>query len=194
MSDPLIIPNEIAGGSVYGVAQFEYTVAGAPRKDYSAALAVASLQESVSIEHAASAYTEVVRQRERKIEDLGEVLAALAESIATMDPKSNDTSKMSDWSARLYTARDLCSKYGLTLTLSAIRLENGTWQGKITYRDATKVQNDVQYAMDTEDNNLQQDMVSLQSYISKRDNAYSTAAKLVKKADGTASGIIRNIT
>ena len=194
MSDPLIIPNEIAGGAVYGVAQFEYTVAGASGKDYSAALAAASLQESVAIEDAAAAYTEVVRQREWKIEDLGTVLAALAQAIATMDPKSNDTSKQSDWSAPLYNARDLCSKYGITLTLSAVRLENGTWQGKITYRDATKVQNDVQYAMDTEDNNLQQDMVSLQGYISKRDNAYSNAAKIVQKAIRTGSGVIRNIT
>lgn len=194
MGNPLIIPTEIAGGAVYGVAQYEYTVEGAGGKDYSAALAAASLKESVAIEDAAAAYSVVVRQRERKIEDLGEVLAALAESIATMDPKSNDTSKRSEWSARLYEASGICGQYNIPCPLVAVRYEGGRWEAQVTYRDATKVQNDVQYAMDTEDNNLQQDMVSLQSYISKRDNAYSTAAKLVKKADGTASGIIRNIT
>ncbi len=64
----------------------------------------------------------------------------------------------------------------------------------ITYRSATKAQNDIQYAMDTEDNNLKQDMVSLQSFISKRDNAFSAASKIVRKSDGSAGGIIRNIT
>ena len=39
----------------------------------------------------------------------------------------------------------------------------------------------------------QQDIVALQSFISKRDNAYSTAAKLVKKANNAASSTIRNI-
>lgn len=194
MSTPLIIPNEIAGGAVYGVKQYEYTVAGESGKDYSVALAVASLKESVAIEHAASGYTEVVRQRERKISDLGEVLAALAESIATMDPKSNDTGKRSDWSARLYTAQGLCVKYGISLPLVAVRYENGVWEGQVTYREASKAQNDIQYAMDKEDNNLKQDLVSLQGYISKRDNAFSAASKIVKKADGTAGGIIRNIT
>jgi hypothetical protein len=194
MGNPLIIPTEIAGGAVYGVAQYEYTVDGAGGKDYSAALAAASLKESVAIEDAAAAYSVVVRQRERKIEDLGIVLAALAESIATMDPKSQDTGKQSDWSERLSDAKEICKKYDLTLTLSAVRYQDDTWSAKITYRDATKAQNDIQYAMDTEDNNLKQDMVSLQSFISKRDNAFSAASKIVRKSDGTAGGIIRNIT
>ena len=36
-------------------------------------------------------------------------------------------------------------------------------------------------------------MVSLQSYLSKRDNAFSTAAKLVKKATNAAGSTIGNI-
>ena len=190
----LVQPHEIPGGAVYGVRQYEYTVDGDPGRDYSAALAAASLRQSVAIEHTASAYGEVVRQRERKIEDLGDVLAALAQAIATMDPKSNDTAKRSDWSAMLYNASQICSRYGISLPLVAVKYENGEYQAQVTYRDATKSQNDVQYALDTEDNNLQQDMVALQSMISKRDNAYSNAAKIVRKSDGTGGNVIRNIT
>ena len=40
---------------------------------------------------------------------------------------------------------------------------------------------------------MQQDVVALQGLISKRDNAYSTASRLVKKADGSASSVINNI-
>lgn len=190
MGNPLIIPTEIAGGAVYGVAQYEYTVEGASGKDYSAALAAASLKESVAIEDAAAAYSVVVRQRERKVTDLGTVLASIAKAIATMDPKSQDTGKKSELSEDLADAHELAGKYGLAFDWAEYK------DGKmsITYRSATKAQNDIQYAMDTEDNNLKQDMVSLQSFISKRDNAFSAASKIVRKSDGTAGGIIRNIT
>lgn len=186
----LIQPTEIQGGAVYGVAQYEYAVNGDPGKDYSAALAIASLKESVAIEDAAAAASEVVRQRERKITDLGTVLASIAKAIATMDPKSQDTGKRSELSEDLADAHELAGKYGLAFDWAEYK------DGKmsITYRSATKAQNDIQYAMDTEDNNLKQDLVSLQGYISKRDNAFSAAAKLVKKSDGTGWSIIRNIT
>ena len=190
----LIVANEIPGAAVYGVAQYDYTVDGASGKDYSAALAAASLRESVAIEDSAAAYSELVRQRERKISDLGDVLAAIAKAIASMDPKSQDTGKRSEWSSLLYDAHGTCSRYGISLPLVAVRYENGKWEGQVTYREATKAQNDVQYEMDKEDNNLQQDMVALQSYITKRDNAYSSAAKIVQKAVRTGGGTIRNMT
>ena len=47
--------------------------------------------------------------------------------------------------------------------------------------------------IDKEDNDLKQDMVSLNSYISKRDNSFSTATKLVKKGLNAASSTIGNI-
>ena len=37
------------------------------------------------------------------------------------------------------------------------------------------------------------DIVTLQSYISKRDNAYSNAAKIVKKTNQAATSTIGNI-
>lgn len=189
-----IIANEIRGGAVYGVAQYEYTVGGDSGKDYAAALAAASLKESVAIEDSAAAHAEVVRQRERKVSDLGDVLAALARAIATMDPKSTDTSKRSDMSTQLFDAQALCNKYGITLSFAAVQYADGVGKASITYRDATKTQNDIQYALDKEDNNLQQDMVALQSYITKRDNAFSAAAKIVRKSVDTGAGTIRNIT
>lgn len=185
----LIQPHEIAGDSVYGVRQYEYTVGDVPHQDYIAALTVASFKQSVAIESTASAYAEVVRERERKVTDLGEVLSALAKAIASMDPKSQNPDKRSELSTELADAHSLAGKYGLAFSWSQYK------DGKmsITYRDATKAQNDIQYAMDTEDNNLKQDMVALQGLISKRDNAYSNAAKVVTKASNTSSGTIHNM-
>lgn len=190
----LIQPHEISGDSVYGVKQYEYTVGDVPHQDYIAALTVASLKQSVAIENTASACAVVVRQRERKVSDLGIVLAALATAISTMDPKSNNPDKRSSMLAQLYDAQSLSMQYGISLNLASIHADLSGGTASITYRNATQAQNDVQYALDTEDNNLKQDMVSLQSLISKRDNAYSTASKVVKKASNTSSGTIHNMT
>ena len=191
----LIQPNPIPGVAVYGVQQYEYTVAGDPAKDYTAALVAATFKESVAIEHSTSAYADVVRQRERKVEDLGLVLSALNQAIATMDPKSNDTGKRSSWLTSLYQAWQVATQYGITLPdISIGTNSSGQPVASITYRGATRAQNDIQYQLDTEDNNLQQDLVSLQSLISKRDNAFSAAAKIVKKSENAASGTIHNMT
>lgn len=189
MFNKLIIANELPDAAVYGVKQYDYTVDGIPGQDYIAALTVASFREAVAIEDATGAYADVVRVRNRKVEDLGFVLSAISQAISTMDPKSNNTDKKSDKLSSLYDARDVAAKYGITISLAEISGNTAS----ITYRNATTAQNDVEYAMDTEDNNLQQDMVSLQSFISKRDNAYSTASKIVKKAANNVTSTLRNI-
>jgi len=189
----LIQPTEISGGAVYGVKQYEYTVDGEAGKDYQGALAAASLKQSVAIEASASANADVVRQRQRKVEDLGTVLAAIAKAIATMDPKNNDTGKRSEMLESLVDAQSICNRYGISFPLVAVETSGGITKACVTYRDAVKSQDTVQYALDTENNNLQQNMVALQSLIAKRDNAYSAAAKAVRKADQTASRILNNI-
>ena len=106
-------------------------------------------------------------------------------AIATMDPKSNNTGKKSDPDDALLTARSICSTYGISMNLVDTN--------KITFKEAQTSQTNVQYALDKEDNNLQQDIITLRSYISKRDNAYSTAARIVDKANKAASNTISNI-
>ena len=192
MSD-LITATEIAGGAVYGVAQMSYAVNGVPVRDYSEALAAAAFKQSVAIEDATAAYAAVVRQRERKVSDLGDVLAALATAMATMDPKSNDTGKKSEKAAYIFNAAQIARSYNIPVTLSDQSTEGGVTKAAISYKNATNAQNEVQYRLDLENNDLQQDLVSLQSFISKRDNAFSTASKIVKKSDSAASNTIGNM-
>ena len=180
----LIVANKIPGAAVYGVEQYSYTVDGLSGKDYAAALPAASFRESVAIERALSAYTEVVRQRERKLEDLGEVLAILNKAYATMKMKDQERGDKSDSDDALITVKNTAAKYGISISL--------TDGNKITRGHVMTAQNNVQYAMDREDNELKQDMVSLNSYITKRDNSYSTASKLTKKYANSADSTIRN--
>ena len=174
----------ISDNSVYGVRQMQYTVDGVSGKDFADALTIAAFRQSTAIEAAASGYSSVVRARQKKVSDLGDVLACIAEATAKLpvkNGKSDDkvTVNNASW------VRETCSSYGITFT----------WDGdKMTRANIQKAQTDVQYQMDKEDNNLQQDIVSLQSYISKRDNAYSTASKVVKKSLNASASTIDNIS
>jgi hypothetical protein len=180
----LIQANIISGASVYGVSQMSYTVDGVAGQDYIAALTAASFKESVAIEEMASAYSVGIRQREKKIEDLGSALAVINSAMATMNPKSNDTSRTGTHPDLPRVSELLSRQYGISIG------NNGT---SITFANALNAQSNIQYKMDVEDNDLQQDMVSLQSMISKRDNAFSTASKLVRKANNASRNTISNM-
>ena len=186
----LIEPTEITGASVYGVPQMSYSVDGVSGRDYIAALTAASFKQSVAIEQAVKGYAEVVRQRERKVEDLGNVTAALNAAYSTLKVKDQESDDKTDYLSELYKAyQTAVFKYGISMSYDKV---DGTTM-RLPRRQVMNAQNSVQYALDTEDNNLKQDMVSLQSLVSKRDNAFSTASKLVKKAGNAASSTISNM-
>ena len=190
----LIEATKIPGASVYGVAQMSYTVDGIAGKDYAAALAAASFKEAVAIEQALSAYSEVVRQRMRKLDDLGTVMAILNEAYATLKTKDMESGDTTSNVPALSDAKAIAAKYGVSISITEIDLGAlGTKLCFTTRRDLMNAQNAVQYAIDKEDNDLKQDTVSLNSYFSKRDNAFSTASKLVKKALNAAGSAIGNI-
>ena len=190
----LIEPNRIPGAAVYGVEQYSYTVDGVSGKDYAAALSVASFKEAVSIEKALGAYSEVVRQRIRKIDDLGGVMAILNTAYATLKTKEQESGDTTDNMPSLADAKATAEKYGVSISITEIDLgELGIKLCYTTRRDLMNAQNAVQYAIDREDNELKQDTVSLNSYVSKRDNSFSTASKLVKKALNASASTIGSI-
>ena len=180
----LIVPNLIADFTVYGVPQVEYTVDGESRQDYTSAVTCASLKEAAAIESVCSGYSEVVKARQKKVDTLGEVLAYIAKANAELpvdDAESTDKVSVDNAS----WIKSVCKYYGVSLT----------WEDdsdKMTRGNLQKAQTEVQYQIDKEDNNLQQDMVTLSSYVSKRDNAYTTAAKVVKKTLNAGSNTIAN--
>ena len=59
--------------------------------------------------------------------------------------------------------------------------------------DATTAQSALQYEIDFETNEMQQDMVTMESLVSKRDNAFSTVSSLVQKITSTGSALINNL-
>lgn len=180
----LIQSRQIEGLSVYGVPQSEYTVDGVSGQDYAKAVATAALREAKAIEDESGAMAEVLRQRERKLDELGEALAIITKAIGTMKTKNQKSSDKSDEDDRLSDAAATLEKYGLSMKVE---------DKKVKREDAMKAQTDTQYAIDSEDNDLQQDMVTMQGLVSKRDNAFSTAAKLLRKVNATAGEIIQGL-
>lgn len=186
-----VVQNEIAGASVYGVKQYDYSVDGEAGRDYAAALVSASFREATTVEKAQSAVAEVVKARQRKVDAIGTALATVSQAIADMKTKNQEPSDTSSWSDRLYYAAEELKKYGINIPVG---VDNSKKLAYLRRDNAMRAQSDLQYAMDVEDNNLQQDIVSLQSLMSKRDNAFSTAAKIVRKALNAAGNTISNIS
>ena len=185
----------ITGLKVYGQQQVDYTVNGEAGCDFGAAVARASMQRAVSVESATSALADVVRARERKLTEIGEALAYVAAAAANFTSKSKTDDSTS--SPGLATAKDILDRYGIDTsnivvvdlsTLGAGRI------GAIQNQYVGKLQTNVQYELDKEDNYLQQDLVSVQSYFSKRDQALSQAASLVKKVNNTMTSGVRAIS
>jgi len=172
----------ISGNTVYGITQAEYTVDGVSGKNFADAVTIAAFKVATGIEEATSAYSDVVTARQKKIDDLGVVLASFnkAEAELSTDNKSTDKATIKDYNY----VKQILDYYEVEISGLGTTMVRGDIQKAVT---------EVQYQIDTENTNLQQDMVSLQSYISKRDNAYSTASKIVEKCNNAASATIRNI-
>jgi len=181
----LIETNAIAGFKVYGQQMVEYTVDGVSGRDYAMAIAVAAFAESTAIENEASAYADVLRARQKKLSELGGALATLSKALATMKIKDQTSSDKSDADNNLITAKSILNSYGISLSL----VDNN----KVTRKEAENARSNTEYAMDLEDNDLQQDMVTLQGLVSKRDSSFSTASKVIRKVDSTSSSIIHTI-
>jgi len=172
----------VADEKIYGTQIRNYTFDG-NKVDHATALALASLQQSEAIESLLPPYRNVIELRQQKVSDLSVVLATLAEAIGSMDPKDNNTSKKSGIdAAKLETANQLLEKYGL----SKMELSGG----QVTYKVAYYKQAAIQAELDTENNELQQNMIQIQSYVNKRDNAFQVANKVVAKENATAQSTI----
>ena len=179
----LITTETITDNSVYGVQQVQYTVNGHSGKNFMDAVAIAAFRQAAAIETATSAYSSVVRARQQKIDDLGGALSNIARAMGEVHKKTKSSDKITIPNAG--TVKTIASRYGVDLTW--------TDGNKMTLGNLQKAQTNVKYAIDREDNDIQQDIVTLQSYISKRDNAYSNAAKIIKKTNQAATSTIGNI-
>ena len=193
----LIETNQIEGFNVYGVQMVDYTSDGVRGRDFGTAVALACFASSAAIEAEATAFAEVLRARQKKLSDLNGALATLIDIMGKFDndePESDDTVR----DDRLPGLRDLMARYGLSLNIRSFTMpvvppaKPETWY--FIRRDTSEnARANLEYAMDVEDNDLQQDMITMQGLVGKRDNSFSTAAKIIKKYGDTGNSMLRTI-
>ena len=191
----LVEANAITGLKVYGQQQVDYTVEGKSGCDYGHAVARAALLRSAAVESALSSLSGVVRKREQKLSDLGTALSYVCEAFAHFQHSGKNAAAQDDkvTTSGLYTTALILGRYGLRSSNDGLTIDDKAHTGTISNANANKMQTNIQYMMDKEDNYLQQDMVSLQSFFSRRDQALSLAASLVRKVNNTMSSGIQAI-
>ena len=193
-TDPLIAV-EPAGVSVYGVAQHGYSVLeGGVSKatTYDMAIATASLRRSVSIESAMSAASAIVRIKQQKMVDLTDLLALLMQGRAGLPPTSGTSDDKVTVSGLKAKAESVKAKYGVDIYgWKEGRASSGT--DEIERQDLEGGLVLLQSAIDENDNQLQQDTLTLQSWVSKRDESFRSASKAMTTILGTGKAVINNI-
>ena len=182
----------IDGLTVYGTVQTEYSAEGFGRGDLISVAIAAMLKEACAIEAEAGAYSEVLRVRRRKLDDLGIALAAVVRARASLNAgKGARSSDLSSGDAALAEASRIADAYrrpgGSAL---AVNVDS---ENRIRRDEAMKAESSIQYEIDYETNEMRQDMVVMQALVTKRDNAFSTAARILDKLSSTAKSIIANI-
>ncbi len=172
--------------TVYGVQQVSYTVDGVKGKDYAAAVAAATFAQATAFEAECSALAAMTRQRMKKLDELGWALSVLSE-VRTTFPTKNPKSSDKGYHGELERFDNILKPYDFKSYIS--KNDDGYY---ITRENADYAENDVKFAMDRENNDLQQDLVTIQGMFSKRDNAFSTAQNLVSKTLAASQSIIGN--
>ncbi len=179
----------IDGADVYGVPQSEYVLDGKAGHDYTDALAAAAFRQSTAVEADLTAMGAVVRARQTKLSELNVALSTIAHAIGSMPVSTSshqaESDDLSDKIDALMDARDLARKYGISISLA------GDSGNQIKRQEAQTASANLQHEMDLESNALQQDNVSLQNMISKRDSTYQTAMSVVKKSLNVGKTLVK---
>ena len=183
----MIETRKIDGADVYGVEQYSYIVDGVEDRDYTAALAAAAFKQAAAVESQLNAMNDVVRTRHTKLTELNNGLTVIVRANATIKTDGSSSDK-SDKIDELRDIAEIVRKY--QIQDFALVGDDGN---QITRGACQKVSANFEHAIDLEDNSLQQDTVTLQNLIQKRDSTYQTLISLVKKSLNAGATAIKGL-
>lgn len=194
---------ESAGVSVYGVPQVAFSMEGEHGLDFGTVVARVTLNQAAIADSMTAAATSALQLRQHQVVLLGNTLAKVDSVLGRFKQETQRSSdkikfEKNEWDELLNLQKEL-KKYGYTLDIShedeqekcCAKDVPESWA--ITRATAMKAQSDVQAMIDTENNNLQQDMISVQGFQQKRDKAFESAGDMVNKFNSTAGTIIQRI-
>ena len=170
--------------SVYGQVQSQYIIDGVRGGTYEDAAINGAFRRAAAMEEESRVVSAALKKRAKKMEDLGQAMAYVNEFIAI-----NAKVALSDNSKK----NGLLPAYVLMKPYNADARGYVNDKGQCSKPDALKLQTDLQLVIDKENNSIQQDTNSLQSFMSKRDQAYTTVSKLMQKLRKATTKTIENI-
>ena len=192
--------------TVYGIRQVDYVRAGLDVcQTFEEIVADSAFQQAAAIDEQTAMVAKALNLRRLKSEDLGKALALLDGVLCSYDPDNPESSDKSEYllpNDQVQDAKDLLarlSKYGLTVEYSITsEIEHGcdteSHEGfafvQIRRDTAMHAQAEIEQMIDTENNNIQQEMSTLQGFVQKRDGAFNNASKVIQKYDGTADNML----
>ena len=195
--------------TVYGIRQVDYVRDGEDGyQQFDQIVADSAFRQAAAIDEQTAMVAKALNLRRLKSEDLGKALALLDGvlcSYTTKNPESSDLSKYVLPNDQVDAAKallDRMSKYGLTVEYSITsEIEHGcdteSHEGfafvQIRRDTAMHAQAEVQQLIDTENNNIQQEMSTLQGFVQKRDSAFGLIGKFQQKIDRTSANTIQSI-
>jgi len=175
------------GLTVYGTNQVSYTVAGTPNVEFDEVVRKAAFRQVTAFEAEALTLSELVKRRKQKLQDLGDGLAVFKKHNAFKNDAGSDAKTDSD-PALYSTVEKLCRGYWIEKMQGLYPQDN-----KMTRRQIMTAIQVVESEIDAENVELNQASSMLQTIISKRANAFSTASTLQRKLSSTGNTIIRGM-
>ena len=193
-----------AGQTVYGVKQFLYTDGEGETVDFGSIIAKSTLKQTAVAEEQAKASAKVLKLRQAKSQDLGNALALCNKVMSTFRVKGAESSDKLVVSPselqEIYQTSEAVKKYDLNLDVGSVREHktddckkkpDGNYEVGISRGDMMRIQARVEEMIDTENNDIQQDMMSVQGLMKKRDDCFANAGELSKKFNKTADNVVQ---
>ena len=200
---PKAITTHDLGISVYGVPQVGYSADGKSGLDFGDVISHVTLKQATIADNQTRSVSSAIRLRQKQLEAMGRTLAIVNGILAKFRVKGGHSKDEytieKDKAAEILQAADELKKYGYTLKIVEETKKTACCGGSeykaitITRATAMRAQAEVQTMIDTENNNMQQDMMTVQGVLQKRDRAFDGAQDMIKGFYRATDGIIRTM-
>ena len=168
-----ITTNNVRLSQTWGAEFGDYSL-GSEHVDFQDIMIAISERRATSVER--------IQNRNKTLEDLGNVLADLTKLQAQFDSDSKGTDRKGELQRGSYQVLERV--FGTPLDFDNL---------KMTKYEVEEWLQKVKSKIDALNNAAQKDMTRLESLVNRRDEAFSTASDLMSKISDTRSNLIRNL-
>lgn len=177
----VIVPEKISLSQSWGVQFGDFYLDG-EHTDFQDLMVAISQNRATKVEEEVKPLSTKITNRNKTLEDLGNVLADLTKLQAQFDNDSKGDTRKGSLQPGSYEVLE--TVFGTPLNFSLLNMtkaEVEEWLQKVKSK------------IDALNNEAQKDMTRLESLVNRRDEAFSTASDLMSKIGDTRSNAIRNM-